>query len=522
MEKEEIKEKKPVDQKRQIKRVMILSGLIIGATALVFVGSYLRTVQRMQEIYTNRAFQDAVELRRVHVEETVSNLITEIDQMRELRLRDETSLVKGLAPAVEAKLAGAGANAAQIKSYFAGDPSLSSLTSIIYEESSGKILADERGIAGETAVWSDDLEQAFMIMERVKGDKLTVVYGITNSSFDKEITSILTERMEAYSGEESTLYWIDRVTTLDNGKVSTVRVFDPDHPNRVGMNVNDAGAGAGPWRFASEGILETGSVDHTDDAEWETESGGKVTAQTYTCAKYYEPYHWAVCGAFRIDAIGLKTVQSQEASRKETIRVGVQMALFFAVVLAVAILLILRNSARYFNIRQSRLKDQVERDALTSANTRAYGIQILTDAFKRFENDRDDSPALMVLDVDKFKNINDTYGHDAGDEALKHIVRTAMRMRRGRDCIIRWGGDEFIAVFYKLERARCETIANKLRKLVADNHIFYEGQEFQVTISVGVTFFKFGDKDYNDALKRADEALYASKEQGRNRICIAE
>ena len=72
-----------------------------------------------------------------------------------------------------------------------------------------------------------------------------------------------------------------------------------------------------------------------------------------------------------------------------------------------------------------------------------------------------------------------------------------------------------------MEHARSEQVANRLRTAIADTLVKHGTQTFQVTVSVGVTWFRFGDTDFNEALKRADEALYQSKEQGRNRVCVA-
>ncbi|MCR4762557.1 MAG: GGDEF domain-containing protein [Lachnospiraceae bacterium] len=517
------------EQKTRLRHVYTFAVIIVAVTAILFITMFLVTVRRLQYVYTNQTYQNAVMLKKESVTKTVENLMAEIEQMRNLRLVDHTALIKGLRSAVQheteeaLQLATDADKASLLRSIFADDSSRSQLTGVAYDRSTGKILLDDRGLAGEAGVWTDDLADTFAVREEVTAGGITVVYGITETAFDQDMLSIMKDRPIAISGTEGTKYWIDRLTALDNGQISTVRVADPENPLREGMSLKGGGTGNGPETFATEGLLEAlpgKPVFHSDNAEWE-EDGRLIVTPTYTCAEYYEPYSWAVCAAFRLDRVGIDAVQLQEESRKETMRLGIRLAVSFAIVLAIAILLILRSSARYFNIRQKKLRDQVERDALTGANTRGYGTQLLETAFKRFNDRGDASPALMVLDVDKFKSINDSYGHDGGDEALKRVVKSAMKVGRGRDCVIRWGGDEFIAVFYRLEKARSESVANKLRKAIADTPIKHGGNTFQVTVSVGVTYFRFGDTSYQDALKRADEALYQSKELGRNRVCIA-
>ena len=514
-----------LEKKKQTRRLLLFSVVIIVITGVIFVVMFLNTVKNLQYVYTNRAYQDAALLKNEAIDLTVRDLVRELDQLREIRLRDEESVIRGLMPSVRALLKEEKGNSlSALKELFAGNEGLKLLTCVAMEEQSGKILLDDGGVAGETGVWTEDLEEAFLMCEHVREGGIEVVYGITSSALEAQMQEIMAERIAFLNRSTGIMYWIDRVTRLDNGRERRVRVVDPESPARVGMALDSKGIGNGPWNFASDSLTEAAEgelVTHTADAVWNEDGGESVTARTRTSALYYAPYEWAVCAAFRLDLIGVDSIRSQEDSRKETIRLGVGMALGFAVVLAIAILLILTGNSKYYHLRQKKLRDQVEKDALTGANTRGYGIQLLTEVFRRFENGSEISPALMVLDVDKFKSINDTYGHDGGDEALKRIVKSATKVMRGKDCVIRWGGDEFIAVFYKMEHARAEAVANRLRRAICDTPVKYGDQDFRVTVSIGVTWFKFGDTEYTEALKRADEALYVSKEEGRNRVCVA-
>ena len=514
-----------LEKKKQTRRLLLFSVVIIAVTGVIFVAMFLNTVKSLQYVYTNRAYQDAATIKSEAIELTVRDLMGEIAQLNDLRLRDEEGIIRSLAPSVRAVLKEeTGKDLKGLQDLFTGNESLELLTCVAVEEQSGKILMDDGGFAGESGIWTEDLEEAFLVCEHVRVGGVDVIYGITSSALESEMEEVVTDRLVFLNKSVGTMYWIDRITKLDDGRERRVRVVDPETPARAGMSLDSKGIGNGPWNFASNGLTEAAEgelVSHTDDAAWNEANGESVTARTHTCAMYYAPYEWAVCAAFRLDLVGVDSIRSQEESRKETIRLGVGMALGFAAVLAIAILLILTGNSKYYKLRQKKLRDQVEKDALTGANTRGYGIQLLSEAFRRFENGSEISPALMVLDVDKFKSINDTYGHDGGDEALKRIVKSATKVMRGKDCVIRWGGDEFIAVFYKMEHARAEAVANRLRRAICDTPVKYGEQEFRVTVSIGVTWFKFGDSDYTEALKRADEALYVSKEEGRNQVCVA-
>ena len=503
--------------KKNRKKYMTIAITIIVVTALGFIMLFMSAVRRIQYVYTDQTYQKTVLVRREALGSTVSNLVREIDKMRTLCLDEETAIVDAVKPAVTAIMKEKDP-AGELKEYFASFGGKFDITCILYDKS-GKAILDNMGLTGETGMYSEDLDDVFIISEKVSQGDYTALYGVTGSGFDSGLLEILSGNIAEISAKTGEKYWVDKMTVLDGGKVSVVRLIDSENPRRVGMSSGES-ADTDLEELRNKGKGE--QVFAERDMEWLVEDDSRVTARSTTCSEYYEPYGWAVCGAFRMDAVGVDSVLVQTRSRNETIRIGIRMAIGFALVLGIAIILLLRNSATYFNKRHKKLKDQVEKDALTGANTRGYGQQILTNDFNRFTSKNDESPILMVMDVDKFKSINDTYGHDSGDVALKQVVKSALRVMRGKDCMIRWGGDEFIAVFYKLERTRGEDVANRLRKEIAQTEITHGSNTFGMTVSIGVTWFKFGDTSYDDALKRADAALYKSKGLGRNRVCVAE
>jgi diguanylate cyclase (GGDEF)-like protein/PAS domain S-box-containing protein len=122
---------------------------------------------------------------------------------------------------------------------------------------------------------------------------------------------------------------------------------------------------------------------------------------------------------------------------------------------------------------------------------------------------------VMLADLDKFKSINDAYGHAAGDVALLTVARTLSNCLRASDIVGRWGGDEFLAILPGITREALVKVSEKIRKLVAKSTVPVDSQ-LKVTISVGATMAAPGDSPQS-LLKRADQHLYASKQSGRNR-----
>jgi two-component system cell cycle response regulator len=127
--------------------------------------------------------------------------------------------------------------------------------------------------------------------------------------------------------------------------------------------------------------------------------------------------------------------------------------------------------------------------------------------------------SLIVFDLDHFKKLNDGYGHDAGDYVLKELA-TQIRGHgvRDQDVFARYGGEEFVILLPKTNLKQAFEIAERLRKLVEAHHFLYEEKRLPVTASIGVADYRQGVATGTDLFKRADEAVYKSKQGGRNQV----
>jgi len=152
-------------------------------------------------------------------------------------------------------------------------------------------------------------------------------------------------------------------------------------------------------------------------------------------------------------------------------------------------------------------------DTLTGLYNRYKINQIIDEEIRRAK--RYNEPfALLMFDIDHFKKINDTYGHDIGDSVLQEFSQLILSSIRESDKFGRWGGEEFMLVAPNMNEEKLIKFANKLLKLIADHSFKEVGR---VTSSIGLSLFKKGD-DKISFLKRVDNALYEAKESGRNRV----
>jgi diguanylate cyclase (GGDEF)-like protein len=125
--------------------------------------------------------------------------------------------------------------------------------------------------------------------------------------------------------------------------------------------------------------------------------------------------------------------------------------------------------------------------------------------------------ALAMVDADHFKAINDTYGHQAGDEVLRTISERCQRTLRSHDVFGRYGGEEFVVVFPETSLADAGAVAERLRAAVADRPVQIGDQTLPVTVSIGLAAFAPG-LDLEKLFQRADSALYSAKQDGRNLV----
>ena len=130
------------------------------------------------------------------------------------------------------------------------------------------------------------------------------------------------------------------------------------------------------------------------------------------------------------------------------------------------------------------------------------------------------SLSLIVCDVDKFKNINDNYGHQAGDKVLQLISRQVKKGTRQTDLLARYGGEEFVVILPNTDSQAALQVAEKIRLEVAKCPFHFKGQRVQITLSCGVASFTDG-MSHEEAFERADKALYQAKDKGRNQSVVA-
>jgi diguanylate cyclase (GGDEF)-like protein len=191
-----------------------------------------------------------------------------------------------------------------------------------------------------------------------------------------------------------------------------------------------------------------------------------------------------------------------------------------AVLLFVLTVVVLRPIIRTLLMEQ-QLVEQSHRDGLTGLYNHAYMQELLERELSRARRYKRPLSVLM-FDIDLFKQVNDTFGHLAGDDTLRNIARLLQHHARKEDIVARYGGEEFMLILPETDKEGAAIMAERLRAEVAAMRVATESGEFGVTISIGVAGYDASGREISkrDIIQTVDKAMYTSKNEGRNRVTV--
>lgn len=169
--------------------------------------------------------------------------------------------------------------------------------------------------------------------------------------------------------------------------------------------------------------------------------------------------------------------------------------------------------------RIQELESKVSLDPLTKVYNRRAMEQYLGQLVERFSGMKRMPPYLLMIDIDNFKQVNDTYGHIAGDKVLIFLANLLKQTLREGDKIFRYGGEEFIVALNRISDLGVHTVAERIISQMRKNRLKYKNREFSVTLSIGLTMLRTGDTA-ETLIDRADRAVYRAKKNGKDQICV--
>lgn len=184
---------------------------------------------------------------------------------------------------------------------------------------------------------------------------------------------------------------------------------------------------------------------------------------------------------------------------------------------------LLANHINEMALKLSQFHKNLERMAVTDQLTGLLNRHALPEIFAKECNRAHHNKtgiAVILMDIDYFKSVNDTYGHPAGDNVLRHVAAVCRTMVREYDFVFRYGGEEFLLLLPVADKNDVAPMAERIRERIARTPWTYETGSIALTASFGAAYFPDDGEDISDVLKKADDALYHAKKSGRNRVSI--
>lgn len=324
---------------------------------------------------------------------------------------------------------------------------------------------------------------------------------------EAEAHAISRLRMMRYGSEGKDYFWIN--------DLHPYMVMHPYRTDLVGLDLSDIRDARGKYLFKEFVRIASREKEGYVDYYWQWKDDAERISKKLSYVKLFEPWGWIVGTGVYIDDIDIEI----KHIRGHLIQIGGSV---FLVLLVLAGYIMKRG----LDIEKERVRLEenlrllATSDPLTGASNRRHFWELSNQEVLRHKRYRHPM-AVFVLDVDKFKSVNDIHGHPVGDKVLLELVQNCAASLRKSDIFGRIGGEEFAAVLVETSEPEAQVVAERIRRNLSRLRITTDNAEIQFTVSIGMSNLKGNDETIDDLLKRADKALYKAKKNGRNQTAVA-
>ena len=345
--------------------------------------------------------------------------------------------------------------------------------------------------------------------------------------FLKEVHSFIYET----ALPENNNIWLDQILNYEGGQSCALRLVHPEMPETEGSSISILTNG---HEENLQSLVELESIKLHGEAFTDNDIKDPVSDEiirTLRFAKVYEKYNWVISTGIDLDELD-NYVKNERNQLKALYRVKIfhfLFILFISLLLVIVLLyffekrvaerikgdnLQLREEKKKLSKAYDQMKELAFVDSLTGLSNRRAMFQRLEEESSRYKRDKQDF-CIIMADIDKFKNINDTFGHDAGDYILQELAKVLKENIRLEDRAARWGGEEFLIFINSTNCAEGVLVSEKLRKAVEEKRFIYDGIVIKVTMTFGVSSSRDA-KGFVDQINIADQHLYIGKRSSRN------
>lgn len=500
------------------KNWIVSTALVLLSTILLLVMSLL-TLMRVERVYTTNTAQSIEQLKRQFLYDAVNNQIKRIDTQRELAQQYFLTELERTIYMVDHLYESGSEHIDQIISYFANE-SNALWTAILWEKNTGHVLLDSHGVFQMGVVpveMAGYLSQAYTIYSLKSLGPYTLFVGIPQDFVDEQVKEHIAKEIYDSTYSENSYIWVNEVLNYEGGDDYAIRRIHPNLRDTVGTklstNMTDV-KGTTPYKTELEGVKQHGELFFT---YYFKKMGSETISEKLTYAKLYKDFDWIVAMGIHLDDMNGYIDTTTGQSTRIVRRIAPVFVLSILGLFVIHSLLLVYLEQRRNKKSEHVLEQQAYQDPLTGVGNRRYGLMVIKNRFIQFKR-MQTSTMVALFDVDYFKQINDTYGHDIGDRCLVQLSKSISQVICTENALFRWGGDEFLIACPADPMDELEKVKKTLLETTRASIVMHDGIAITFTISAGISTFLPSDTSEDQVLKRADSALYRAKQLGRNRV----
>jgi len=507
--------------RKRYRLATVITVLLLG---ILLSGLYIVNIRDAGDIYKEYATESILDNKRIFLKDTVNNVIHGIEDKKTTQasqlhhtLVDEMKMAAHWYTVTPSEFPG------NLIHELEPNAENSVFSALIYNSRSNQILYNtfsQQSFSGLPEQLTSQIKESCPVWEEQVMGNWTILLGVTKSTMDERVKSLVHDELHRLKFDNGGYIWVNEIVNYEGGDDYAIRRVHPNLKDTEGMllstNMTDI-KGNTPYLTELEGVKKYGEVFFT---YYFKKLNSEDISQKLTFARLYKEYDWVIAMGVHLDDVDSYVAATTSKSDSRVKQMLWITALVTGILLAAAFLLTGILERWYYKKSYGPLSDAAYKDSLTQAYNRRAGEEFLSNSFSEFLI-TGQSPALIMMDIDDFKKVNDGCGHQKGDEILKTIIQTLKDHSRISDYVIRWGGEEFLLIANGLREEDVDLFANKLLAEVEKNLFICKekAENIQVTISMGISYFNKTDLTPEEGLERADAALYQAKAEGKNRAC---
>jgi len=500
----------------------LLSWIMMVIACIAVVAFYQITTKKLGAIYEENTQLSIYEQKKIFLKDTVNNQIARIEEKKQAVTADYQERVQNTAAMFRVyQSLGQDKFPELFQAHFTHKNDPQKWTAVLWMAETGTVLFDPTHLVenSDPEATVRNAQNDFAAFQVNTYGDYRAFFGIKKAYVNQVVKEYIADEIRNSNFVEGAYIWVNEVVNYEGGDNYAIRRVHPNLPETEGIYLSTKMTdvkGNMPYLEELEGVKKNGEIFFT---YYFKKLDSDVVTKKLSYAKLYKDFDWIIAMGIYLDDMQVYIDKANTESELMISNVFPQFVALLLVLLlstyAIAILLEKRSHTQNWKA----LEEKMSRDALTNAFTRRAGDDALKNLFSGYQKD-EANPAIIMIDIDDFKVINDTYGHDAGDQTLKNVAHTIKAGVRSTDKTYRWGGDEFVLVCDGITPVNVLDFCTKIVHAVAAMENTCGESQFKTTISMGATYFKKSDTSYSDALKRADRALYISKLNGNNQVNV--